>query len=291
MEKFEGARVPVIKVNGIKNIQGMEFHDIEGGFGEGKKAMLVKEIANIHNRELKAINQNINNNIERFKKDVDIIDLLNGHFELPLESLGFSRRDISISKNIYLLSERGYAKLLKILEDDVAWEQYDKLVDGYFNMRETIKSGQAKFATQEDMFIYQLQEQKKIKQQLNEVNHRALSAKQDIEKLEKDFINYKENQHISGAERDEISSLVKAIGTRELGGKGSKAYKDESLRRKVYSNIYRELYNQFNITSYKYIRAKYFTKAKEIVYNYRLTIALKEAIEVTNSQIQFEEAN
>lgn len=34
-----------------------------------------------------------------------------------------------------MLSERGYAKLLKILEDDVAWEQYEKLVDGYFNMR------------------------------------------------------------------------------------------------------------------------------------------------------------
>lgn len=163
-------------------------------------------------------------------------------------------------------------------------------VKAFNDMQDQLKAGQANFATKEDMFIYQLQEQKKIKQQLNEVNHKALSAKQDIEKLKKDFINYKENQHISGAERDEISSLVKAIGTRELGGKGSKAYKDESLRRKVYSNIYRELYNQFNITSYKYIRAKYFTKAKEIVYNYRLTIALKEAIELTNSQIQFEEA-
>lgn len=104
------------------------FHDIEGSFGQGKKAMLVKEIANIHGRELKVINQNINNNISRFKKGIDIVDLKNGHFELPLQDLGFSNRDISISKNIYLLSERGYAKLLKILEDDVAWEQYE-----YFN--------------------------------------------------------------------------------------------------------------------------------------------------------------
>ncbi|MGI2772047.1 ORF6C domain-containing protein, partial [Bacillus cytotoxicus] len=28
------------------------------------------------------------------------------------------------------------AKLLKILEDDTAWELYDQFVDGYFNMRE-----------------------------------------------------------------------------------------------------------------------------------------------------------
>lgn len=40
---------------------------------------------------------------------------------------------------IYLLSERGYAKLLKILEDDKAWEQYEKIVDGYFNMRKSLK--------------------------------------------------------------------------------------------------------------------------------------------------------
>ena len=130
-----GSRKPNVKVNGLVNVEGMKFHDIEGGFGEGKKAMLVKEIAEIHGRELKAINQNINNNISRFKFGIDLLDLKNGHFELPLQELGLTNRNISISKNIYLLSERGYSKLLKILEDDFAWEQYEKLVDGYFNMR------------------------------------------------------------------------------------------------------------------------------------------------------------
>ena len=41
----------LIKINGLKQIENMKFHDIEGGFGEGKKAMLVKEIANIHGRD------------------------------------------------------------------------------------------------------------------------------------------------------------------------------------------------------------------------------------------------
>lgn len=27
----------LIKINGIKEIEGMKFHDIEGGFGEDKK--------------------------------------------------------------------------------------------------------------------------------------------------------------------------------------------------------------------------------------------------------------
>lgn len=125
----------LIKINGLKEIEGMKFHDIEGGFGEGKKAMLVKEIAEIHGRELKDINRNINKNIERFKNGIDILDLKVGDLKSLSLELGYNNQSYANANNIYLLSERGYAKLLKILEDDVAWEQYEKLVDGYFNLR------------------------------------------------------------------------------------------------------------------------------------------------------------
>lgn len=67
----------LIKINGIKEIEGMKFHDIEGGFGEGKKAMLVKDIANIHQRELRGINQNIERNRTRFKDGRRFIRRLN----------------------------------------------------------------------------------------------------------------------------------------------------------------------------------------------------------------------
>ena len=130
-----GSRKPNVKVNGLVNIEGMKFHDIEGGFGEGKKAMLVKEIAEIHGRELKDINRNINNNRKRFTDGLDIIDLKVGEYKSLSLELGYTNQSYANANNIYLLSERGYAKLLKILEDDFAWEQYEKLVDGYFNMR------------------------------------------------------------------------------------------------------------------------------------------------------------
>ncbi|MDA2567381.1 ORF6C domain-containing protein [Bacillus cereus] len=126
-----------LHILGTQNIAGYQFTGIEGGFGEGKKAMLVKEIANIHFKELKHVNESINKNRIRFKDDIDIVDLKNGRFErLSLEQLGFTKQSVANSKNIYLLSERGYAKLLKILEDETAWELYDQFVDGYFNMRE-----------------------------------------------------------------------------------------------------------------------------------------------------------
>lgn len=126
-------------IKGKLLINNMEFNHIEGGFGTDKKSILVKDIAEIHGKELKVINQAINMNNNRFKEGIDIYDLKGSKFEVNLIDHGiYTQNAINRSNNIYLLSERGYAKLLKILEDDFAWDQYDKLVDNYFNMREKI---------------------------------------------------------------------------------------------------------------------------------------------------------
>lgn len=130
-----------LQVLGKQKIGNFEFVAIEGGFGEGKKAMTVKDIAGIHEREVKVINQAINMNIKRFIDGVDIIDLKSKVNLIDLvENYGFDAHSVRMSKNIYILSERGYAKLLKILEDDTAWEIYDQLVDNYFSYRKTVQS-------------------------------------------------------------------------------------------------------------------------------------------------------
>lgn len=127
-----------LKVLGTEKIGSFEFTGIEGGFGENKKSMLVKDIALIHDRPVKAINQAINMNRNRFKDGIDVIDLKIESRSIKLTEF-FNKQQIANSNNIYLLSERGYAKLLKILEDDKAWEIYDELVDNYFNMRYVIQ--------------------------------------------------------------------------------------------------------------------------------------------------------
>lgn len=52
-EVVNAENINEIEVIGITEVDGMKFHDIEGGFGECKKAMLVKEIAEIHNKDFK----------------------------------------------------------------------------------------------------------------------------------------------------------------------------------------------------------------------------------------------
>jgi hypothetical protein len=131
-----------LQVLGKEKIGKYEFTGIEGGFGEDKKAMTVKDIAQIHETSVKRINELINRNRKRFKNGVDIVDLKTSNFVVVLNDLGFSQNEINRSNNIYLLSERGYSKLLKILEDDTAWDIYDELVDNYFNMRQAIHENQ-----------------------------------------------------------------------------------------------------------------------------------------------------
>lgn len=131
-----------IKLNGQITVAGVTFMSVEGGFGEGKKCMLAKDIATIHGRELKDINRLINNNRPRFKDGLDVIDFLSDSESLR----DFAKENGLIgsnrTQNVYLLSERGYSKLLKLLEDDLAWELYDKLVDNYFNLREENRNQQ-----------------------------------------------------------------------------------------------------------------------------------------------------
>lgn len=126
-----------LTVKGKQEFMGKEIPVIYGGFGAGQKVMLARDVAEIHGTELKAINQNINRNIKRFRENVDIIDLKTQSLPVTeLEQLGFTKQSVANSKNIYLLSERGYAKLIKIMDTDLAWEIHDKLIDEYFQLRE-----------------------------------------------------------------------------------------------------------------------------------------------------------
>ncbi|WP_291653951.1 ORF6C domain-containing protein [Clostridium sp.] len=265
----------LIKINGLVNIEGMQFHNIEGGFGKGKKAMLAKEIAEIHGRELKFINQNINRNIKRFTEGLDIVDLKGTQFEVTLSNHGiYTQNSINASNNIYLLSEIGYSKLLKILEDDVAWEQYEKLVDGYFNMR-----GQALNTS-------------KLSKELQAIlmlDNKTLELERGLEETNNKFDNFVEDLPLIGDEPDELVAVVKSKGTEVLGGKDSPAYKDKSLSKKIYSNIWKYVKEQFNVKKYKAIKRKYLEKAKEIVQDYDAPFYLKEEITKVNNQIDFKE--
>ena len=181
-----------LKNIGKQHIGKYEFTGIEGGFGDGKKAMLVKDIAEIHGKEVKEINRLINNNIDRFKKDIDLIDLKQVISNHLFSEYGFTKAQWGNSNNIYLLSERGYSKLLKILEDDKAWEVYEELVDNYFSMR----------AEQKRLPSTREAIQQLLLQGVEEVNQR-------VDVMEERLSNVEENAKLDTGDYNVISKRVK----------------------------------------------------------------------------------
>lgn len=143
-----------ITVQGKMDFMEKEIPVVSGGFGRDRMCILAKTVAEIHGVELKAVNQNISRNEKRFKDGIDVIDLKNSvTLSYPdLEQLGYSKQSIANAKHIYLLSERGYAKLIKIMDTDEAWDIYEELLDSYFHMRDE-KEEQMKMETNETMKV------------------------------------------------------------------------------------------------------------------------------------------
>lgn len=125
-------------IRGTQTIEGKEVRVIEGGFGEGQKCMLASDIAEQHDVQQKHLNSLITKNIKRFSNN-DLINLCDENFKVGASDLGLITSNVQ--KYCYLLSERGYTKLVAMMSNDneKKWEVMDKLVDDYFRMREALK--------------------------------------------------------------------------------------------------------------------------------------------------------
>lgn len=103
-----------------------------------------------------------------------------------------------------------------------------------------------------------------------------------VEEVDKKF----EDLPLIGGEPEELQKTVRQVGTKALGGHGSPAYKDKSLSSKVYKNVWKFVKDQFNVNTYKSIKRKHLSKAKEIAESYTLPFYLQEEIDILNNQSQ-----
>jgi hypothetical protein len=155
-------------MKGRTELFGISVPNLYGGFGENQKVMLAKTIAEIHGRELFKINELINNNRERFRDGEHVIDLKNNKEVAILlkDSEIMTQNAINASTNIFLLSQRGYIRLLKIMDDDIAWEKWDVIEREYFDLKEQ----QTETMSQLEIMVHSAQillEQEKAIQQIS----------------------------------------------------------------------------------------------------------------------------
>lgn len=130
-----------LKINGTQTFMGINIPIIEGGFGENCRVVSANTISQIHTSQLKEINQSINRLIKRNRlvENIDYINMFsNENLKVTASDLGLITSNGQ--KQCFILSERGYTKLIKYMDDDLSWDVMDKFIDKYFAMRQVIDS-------------------------------------------------------------------------------------------------------------------------------------------------------
>ncbi|SQB35308.1 antirepressor [Clostridium perfringens] len=179
----------------------------------------------------------------------------------------------------YLMNRDGFTLLAMGFNGDKALQWKLKYIEAFNKMEQALKE-QRKPTSAIDLFEAQVQAFKEVRKQINEVNHKALEAKAKSEKLEERM----DNQTLSTAQTKKIKKIANNLAVPLVGGKGSKAYKP--MIRKVYKDIYKQLFRELGVNASDEIKVKDFNFALEVMNNYKVATALKNEIDIINNQGQ-----
>ena len=230
---------------------------------ENQRVMTTAVLAEEYGTDAKTISYNFNHNKERYIEGKH-------YYCLEGEDLRAFREIHDLPSNInkfYLWTEKGAFLHAKSLGTDRAWEVYDYLVDSYFKKIDTYSvprttAGQIQLLAQGHM---------ELEQKIDSVNDDLQDFKRTMPLLAI------ECQQITDAKNRKVVSL--------LGGKNGKAYKNASLRGKVYRDLEGQLRREFDVRSYKAIHRNQTDKALEIINKYELPLFLADLVAVENAQI------
>ena len=106
---------------------------------------------------------------------------------------------------------------------------------------------------------------------------------QRFEKIEERLDSLEINPHQKRAIQKAKTKRVLEL----LGGRKSIAYKDASLRGKVYADMGRQYNSYFDISEYAYTPRNKFKEALELINSYNLSIELSMEVKQLNQQLAF----
>ncbi|WP_336007528.1 ORF6N domain-containing protein [Fusobacterium polymorphum] len=114
----------------------VKINNVELGIKEYKKERVITawDIAKVHGREVKRINEIFKNNIDKFILKEDYFFLTPNEFSGSFKTAqDFIPNNV---KEIPLFTESGYLMLVKTFTDDLSWDIQRQLVKGYFKLKE-----------------------------------------------------------------------------------------------------------------------------------------------------------
>lgn len=229
------------------------------------RVLTTQQIAEAYETDARIISNNFNRNKERYVEGKHFV-CLDGE-ELKEFKTNHHFDESSRINKLYLWTEKGAFLHAKSLNTDKAWEVYDRLVDEYFE-----KDSRKPMTIAEQI---QLLAQGNV-----ELEEKIEAVNDDLQEFKKDMpLLALECQKITKAKNQKVVPL--------LGGKNSPAYKDNSVRQQVYSDIDAQLRREFGVNTYKAIKRNQCDLAVKIINEYELPMYLKDRIDTENAQESF----
>ena len=168
----------------------------------------------------------------------------------------------------YLITQRGFSLLVMGFTGEKALQWKLKYIEAFNKMEQAIKNPYTHLSKEVQAIF-------------------ALDHKH--QKLESEVKELKDGMPLFNVECKEIQAAVKRKGVEILGGKGSQAYKNNSIRCKVYSDIQQQLRREFGVSRYEAIKRSQLPVAHEIVTKYKAPIYLVNEIYLLNQQLTDED--
>lgn len=226
------------------------------------RVLTTQQIAEAYGTDSKVISYNFNHNKERYVEGKHYIRLEGDDLKAFREI-----HDLPSNLNkLYLWTEKGAFLHAKSLNTDEAWAVYENLVDTYFNRRKPLTA----------------------LEQLQLTQQAVLEVKEQVDSVSKDLQDFKNDMPLLAVECEKITRAVKAKGVEVLGGRRSEAYRNNSLRSKVYRDIHSEVRRQFGVNTYKALKRNVCDKVIAWIEDYQLPLVLKEEVNDFNSQLRME---
>lgn len=115
----------------MNEIQIVEYHGI--------KVVTSQQIADAYGTVSKQVSQGFNKNKSKFKEEKHYFVLQGEELQKYLRSALSGLQISSKTRKLYLWTERGALLIAKIIDTDIAWKAYERLVDFYFEKKQELK--------------------------------------------------------------------------------------------------------------------------------------------------------
>ena len=170
----------------------------------------------------------------------------------------------------YLLTRDGFSLLVMGFTGAKALQWKLKYIEAFNKMEEKIKN------------INPYAGMSKELQAIFAIDKKQQQIEQDVKTVTEDLKDFKNNAPLFSIECETLQKALRGKVIKEMGGKNALAYKDKSIRTKMYIDAQNQLKREFDVLSYKAIKRCQLDDALKVIEAYKPPTVYKEVIEATD---------